>query len=183
MRALIPAAAIVLAAGAASAGGVDIKIGKNAIVASPVDARGLVTVQGLPGAVMGGMPPVRVVAQSKKTKLSNAGMVGPDGGFMVQVPSMLKDSIKLVFIGADGKKKDHTVKPPRAGIFPPQGPQAATETVTETMTIPAGGQLQPQGAPPGLQAPLTIPAGPPPPQADSRIVDGEKELHAAGIVE
>lgn len=49
MRALIPAAAIVLAAGAASAGGVDIKIGKNAIVASPVDARGSSPSRGCPG--------------------------------------------------------------------------------------------------------------------------------------
>ena len=190
MKMLARTVIFALAAGVAFAGGVDIKINKDAIAVSPMDAQGVVTVQGMPGAVMGGMPPVRVMAQSKKTKLSNAGMVGPDGGFMVQVPSMMKDSIKLTFIGADGKKKDHKVKAPVAGAMLP-APQVRTEVRTETTTIPVGEQAQP-----GDAGPQAMPPGQPPPppdsqpdmpqpgaQSDSQIIKGEKDLSASGVVE
>jgi hypothetical protein len=205
MKTLALAVVLACVTGAAFAGGVDIKINKDAIAVSPMDAQGVVTVQGMPGSVMGGMPPVRVMAQSKKTKLSNAGMVGPDGGFMVQVPSMIKDSIKLTFIGADGKKKDHKVKAREMGAML-SAPQVRTETRTETMTIPVGEQAPPpdsgpqtapsrEAPPPAEQEPQMIPAGqvPPPPdsppapqpaaQNDSQIIKGEKDLSASGVVE
>lgn len=202
MKLLLIPVALALAAGTALAGKVDIKINKDAIVVSPIGPQGVVTVQGMPGSVMGGMPPVRVMAQSKKTKLSTAGMVGPDGGFMVQVPSMLKDSIKLTFIGADGKKKDHKVKVVSVGEMLGPPPQAQTEVRTETVTVPGGEQAGPPdsgprtvpygGAPPAAQEPQMIPAdqAPPPPpmppdgaQSDSRIIKGEQELNATGVVE
>lgn len=187
MKLLLLPVALALAAGTALAGGVDIKINKDAIVVSPIGPQGVVTVQGMPGAVMGGMPPIQITAQSKKSKLSSAGMVGPDGSFTVQVPSMLKDSIKLTFFGADGKKKDHKVKVVSMGemlVPPPQG-QAGMRT--DTVTVPAGGP-----AAPAAPEPQMVPAGqapPPPPvthsgaQSDSQIITGEKELNASGVVE
>ena len=74
MKTIAAAAVLLLLAGAAHAGGVDIKIVKETIAVSPIDAQGFVVVQGAPGTVIGGLAPVRVMAQSKKTKQSAAGM-------------------------------------------------------------------------------------------------------------
>ena len=175
-------AALVLAAGVVRAGGVDIKINKHSITVSPIDAQGFVVVQGMPGTVMGGMAPVRVIAESKKTKQSTAGVVNPDGSFALQVPSMLKDSIKLIVMGADGKKKDHKVKVEAMGGMLAPAPASRVETVTEQVTLPAGAPVdaEPQLVPADAAPPPPPPAAPP---SDAEIVKGEQALDAAGVVE
>ena len=180
MKTIAAAAVLLLLAGAAHAGGVDIKIFKETIAVSPIDAHGFVVVQGAPGTVIGGLAPVRVMAQSKKTKQSAAGMVAADGSFAVRIPSMLKDSIKLTFLGADGKKKDRKVKVEAMGqmLVPPPG----VETVTEQVALPAGAPPDPE---PQL-VPADAPPLPPPPSeapSDAEIVEGERALDAAGMVE
>ena len=180
MKTIAVAVVLALLAGAAHAGGIDIKIVKDSIAAGPIDAQGFVVVRGAPGTVIGGMAPVRVMAQSKKTKQSAAGMVAPDGSFEVRIPSMLKDSIKLTFLGADGKKKDRKVKVEAMGQMLVPAPHL--ETVTEQVTLPAGAPPDPE---PQL-VPADAPPLPPPPSeapSDAEIVEGERALDAAGMVE
>ncbi|MCX6354632.1 MAG: hypothetical protein NTZ78_06985 [Candidatus Aureabacteria bacterium] len=152
----------------AVAGGVDVKVNKDAVSVSPVDPQGLVTVSAPPGAVLG-MQPIQITAQNKKANSAVAGTVMPDGGFLIQIQAAPKDSIKLVFIGADGKKKDLKVKVSKIPlVLPPQ--QMQQEIRTETVTVPRG-----EPAPESKQAPA--------PRSDSEIISGEKNLGDSGVIE
>jgi hypothetical protein len=149
-------------------GGIDVKVSKDAVSASPVDPQGFVTISAPPGTVLG-MQPIQITAQNKRSKLTVAGSVMPDGSFLVRVQAAPKDSIKLTFIGADGKKKDLKVKVSKVPlILPPQ--QMRQEIKTETITVPSG-----EPAPDVQQAP--------PSRSDSDIISGEKDLGNSGVIE
>jgi len=149
-------------------GGVDIKVNKDAVSASPVDPQRFVTISAPPGSVIG-MHPVQITAQNKKSNLTVAGAVMPDGSFLIRIQAAPKDSIKLVFVGANGKKKDLKVKVSKIPlVLPPQPMQQ--EIRTETVTVPRG-----EPAPESEQAPA--------PRSDSEIISGEKNLGDSGVVE
>jgi hypothetical protein len=167
---------IALLCGPAAAGGIDVKVNKDVVIVRPVDAQGTVAIIGPPGCVMG-MAPIQVTAQNKKTELTVAGVVAPDGSFIVQIPALPKDSVKLTFVGADRKKKDIKVKIPE-GILPIPPQPVQGEIRTEPVTVPGGGPEAP-GAPP---------AAPPsaedsPPATDNQIITGEKNLESSGMIE
>lgn len=171
MRILAITVALLLAAGSVVAGGIDVKVNKDSVIVRPIDPQGTVAVSGPPGCVSG-LFPMQVIAKNKKTDLSVAGAVMPDGSFMVQLPARPKDSIKLTFTGADGKKKDIKVKIPEALFAFPAQP-ATTEIRSETLTVPSGE--------PAAEAPPA--PHPEPAQADAQIITDEKDLKASGVTE
>jgi len=150
---------------AAFAGGIAVRVNKDAVAVRPADAQGTVAIAGPPGCVTG-MAPLQVIAHNKKTRMTAAGAVAPDGSFVVQIPAGPKDSVKLTFIGADRKKKDVKVKVPEVIFSMPPQP-IRQDAVTETVTAPAGGQE----------------TGEPPPVTDTQIITGEKNLEASGMIE
>jgi len=169
--------AVALTTGTLYAGGMDIKVNKDAVSVSPVDPMGAVTIAGHPRCVSG-MGPIQIMAQDKKNKMTAVGAVMPDGSFTLRLPASPKDSIKLIFAGADGKKKDIKVKVPKGVPVIPQ-PPAGTEIRGETVTIPQGEPLD-QGVPGAPPAPQEQP---PPPPSDDQISRGEKDLNASGVIE
>lgn len=168
------AVAALLATGTLYAGETDVKANKDAISVSPPDPQGIVTIAGPPGCVFG-MAPIQITAQNKKNKMAGAGSVMPDGSFMLRLPAMPKDSIKLVFVGANGKKKDVKVKVPQGPpVIPP--PSAGMEIRSETVTIP-------QGESTDRKAPLEPARREQSPPSERQIIQGEKELNASGMIE
>ncbi len=171
--------AIVLAliTGTLYAGGMDVKVNKDAVSVSPLDAHGIVTIAGPPGCVFG-TAPIQIMAQDKKNKMTAMGSVMPDGSFMLRIPASPKDSIKIVFAAANGKKKDIKVKVPKgAWVIPPQPP--GPEIREETVTIPQGEPID-RGAP---GAPPAVKEESPPPPSDDQIRKGEKDLSTSGMIE
>lgn len=168
------AIAALLMAGTLYAGETDVKVNKDAISTSPPDPRGIVTIAGPPGCVFG-MAPIQIMAQDKKNKMTATGSVMPDGGFMMRIPAMPKDSVKLIFSGANGKKKDVKVKVPKGALVIPPPPEGA-EIRNETITIP-------QGEPADGQAPSEPVRREQPPSGERQIIQGEKELNASGMIE
>lgn len=153
----------------AAAGGMDVKVNKDAVQVGPLDPQGVVTISGPPGSVFGAHP-IGIMAQDKKTKLSVGGAVMPDGSFLIQIHANPKDSIKLTFVGADGKKKDIKVKVPLVPL-PLPVPPLPQEIRTDTVTVPVG-------EPAPRENPL-----PAPPRSDSEIISGEKGLGDSGVIE
>ncbi len=174
MKIHIYAIAALLMAGTLYAGGMDVKVNKDAISVSPLDPQGTITIAGPPGCVFG-MAPIQIMAQDKKNKMTAVGSVMPDGGFMLRLPAMPKDSIKLIFAGANGKKKDVKVKVPKGafGIPPASG---GTEIRSETVTIPQGESADPKAN----MEPARQEQSPP---SERQIIQGEKELNASGMIE
>ncbi|MDD5557644.1 MAG: hypothetical protein PHN82_10425 [bacterium] len=166
MKRLALALSILVLAGEAAAGGISVKVNRHAIAVAPADLQGTIAVSGPPGCVTG-LQPMQVVARNRKSDLTVAGAVAADGSFQVLIPARPKDTLKLTFIGADGRKKDVKVKVPEAVLSFPA--PVRTELRTETLTVPSG-----------------VPAAPPyaPPTAgDELIIRGEAELGAAGVIE
>lgn len=168
------AIAALLITGALYAGEMGVKVNKDAISISQPDPQGIVTVAGPPGCVFG-MAPIQIMAQNKKNKMTATGSVTPDGGFILRIPAIPKDSIKLNFVGANGKKKDVKVKVPKGAPFIPP-PSQGTEIQTETITVPQGEPVD-QGA---SSAPSGQEQNPP---SEHQIIQGERELNASGMIE
>jgi len=171
------AIALALITGTLYAGGMDVKVNKDAVSVSPLDTQGTVTIAGPPGCVFG-MAPIQIMAQDKKNKMTAVGSVMPDGSFMLRIPASPKDSIKIIFAGADGKKKDIKVKVPKGALVIPPPPPGA-EIRGETVTIPQGEPIDRRapGAPPAVREES------PPPPSDDQIRRGEKDLNASGMIE
>lgn len=169
--------ALALTTGILHAGGMDIKVNKDAVSVSPVDHQGAVTIAGHPRCVSG-MAPIQITAQDKKNKMTAVGSVMPDGSFTLMLPASPKDSIKLIFAGADGTKKDIKVKVPKGVPVIPQ-PRAGMEIRRETVTIPQGEPIDPgvPGVPPGAREESL------PPPSDDQISRSEKDLNASGMIE
>lgn len=164
-------------AGTLYAGGMDVKVNKDAVAVSPVDPQGTVTITGPPGCVFG-MAPVQIMAKDKKNNMTATGSVMPNGSFALRLPASPKDSIKLIFAGADGKKKDIKVKVPKGALVIPP-PPPGTEIRGETVTIPQGIPID-QGAP---GAPPAVRGESPPPVSNDQINRSEKDLNASGMIE
>jgi hypothetical protein len=169
--------ALAVTTGTLYAGGMDVKVNKDAVAVSPVDPQGAVTITGPPGCVFG-MAPIQIMAQDKKNKMTDTGSVMPDGSFALRLPASPKDSIKLIFAGADGKKKDIKVKVPKGALVIPP-PPPGMEIRGETVTIPHGEPIDQgaPGAPPGARGePLS-------PPSNDQINRSEKDLNASGMIE
>jgi hypothetical protein len=174
MKASCYAVAALLIAGTLCAGEMGVKVNKDAISTSQPDTQGLVTVAGPPGCVFG-MAPIQIMAQNKKTKMTITGSVMPDGGFMLKIPAMPKDSIKLTFVAANGKKKDVKVKVPKGIPFIPPPSQGA-EIRTETITIPQGETVD-------QNTPLETAGQEQIPPSEHQIIQGERDLNTSGMIE
>jgi hypothetical protein len=166
-----------LTTGILYAGGMKIKLNKDAIAVSPVSPQGAVTVAGPPGCVFG-MAPIQIMAKNKKTKMTTSGSVMPDGSFSLVLPARPKDSIELTFLAADGNEKNIKVKVPKSVLAVPP-PPPGTEILRETVTIPQGGPVEQESA----GAPPAPPEQPPAQPGDEQISRGEKELNASGMIE
>ena len=166
-RHCIPLVLVLLLPLAAAAGDIKTVVRKDAIAVSPVDARGMVTVSGPPGCVLGAAP-LQVIAKNKKTDVIVSDRIAPDGSFAVRIPALPKHKIKLTFVGANGEDKKVTVKVPKTvyPIPPAPYPPATTERVRETITIPRG-----------------VPAPGRPAPSDSEIIRGERDFDSSGVIE
>ncbi|MCX6338609.1 MAG: hypothetical protein NTX71_01655 [Candidatus Aureabacteria bacterium] len=162
--------ALAVTTGTLYAGGMDVKVNKDAVAVSPVDPQGAVTITGPPGCVFG-MAPIQIMAQDKKNKMTATGSVMPDGSFALRLPASPKNSIKLIFAGADGKKKDIKVKIPKGALVIPPPPAG--------ITIPHGEPIDQgaPGAPPGGRGEhLPLPS-------NDQINRSEKDLNTSGMIE
>lgn len=161
-------ALVILLPVAVHAGDIKTKVRKDAIIVSPMDIQGTVVVSGPPGCVMG-LFPIQILARNKETDVTVRGAVNPDGGFSVRLPAGPKDSIKLTFIGANGKDKKVKVKVPKAVLAVPPPPVVERTIERTTITIPGG-------------APVAGDAASSVPGADE-ITTGEEDLRASGVIE
>ncbi|MCX6357451.1 MAG: hypothetical protein NT045_06205, partial [Candidatus Aureabacteria bacterium] len=104
---LVPALFVVCIAGNAFAGGIELY--KDAVSVSASDEEEAVTITGPPGCIVG-LPPIYIMARNKDTGVAANTTALPDGSFSVSIPAGGRDSVKLTFVSANGKKKEMTVK-------------------------------------------------------------------------
>jgi hypothetical protein len=120
----------------AAAGDIKTEVRKDAICVSPVSPQGLVKISAGPGTVTG-LFPIQIVARNQKTDIAVGGSANPDGSFTLQIPANPKTSVKIIFIGANGKEKKVKVKVPK--IVPSlSSPVMERSLERATITIPGG---------------------------------------------
>ena len=103
---------VILFAGNAVAGGIGLN--KDALRVSPPDPQGVVTIAGPPACVFGA-PPIYIMARNKKTGAAVSATALSNGSFSLRIPASGRDTVRLSFVSANGKKKYVTVKVPPGG--------------------------------------------------------------------
>jgi len=93
----------------ALAGGIELN--KKAVSVSPPDPQGNVVIAGAPGCVIG-LPPIYIMARNKEAGTAVNASAFPNGSFNLMIPASGRDSVKLSFVSANGKKREITVKVP-----------------------------------------------------------------------
>ena len=154
----------------AFAGDIKTTVRKDSIIVSPMDPQGVVILSGPPGCVLG-MFPIQITARNKETDITVPGAVAPDGSFSLCIQAGPKDSIKLIFMGANGKDKKVKVKVPKA-VFAAQPPLIEHRVEQTTTIVPVDEPVEQVPPAIGTDAPGT-----------SEVIRQEDELKASGVIE
>lgn len=135
---------VILLAGNAVAGGIELN--KDAVFVSLPDEREAVTIAGAPGCVIG-LPPIYIMARNKNSGTAVNATALPNGSFSLQIPASGRDTVKLTFVSANGKKKEMTVKVPP----PADGGEAGAQRHERSEVNVDLGQFSQFGAPEVVQ--------------------------------